>query len=223
MALATGQPGQPAASAVPLTNVIGVAEYGVSLGTEIEVEGAAAGTYNVLVDGVNVGQLTVNELGIGKLKLKSDPDVDEVAIPSNFPNVSEGITILVQGLAQGTFGAAASGVTGGDGDETESEFVAPLVGATSANGEAKFAIKIDSNVEKEVEVEDAADGTYNVIVGGVTVGTITVTDGEGRVEFSTDPDLDQFTLPIDFPEVTDGVTVEIQGLVAGTFTQVVAV
>lgn len=56
-----------------------------------------------------------------------------------------------------------------------------------------------------------------MLSNGVTVGTITVTDGEGRIEFSTDPDLDQLTLPNDFPEVTDGVTVEIQGLVQGTF------
>ena len=212
-----------------VSGVIGTAEYSVSLGTEIEVEfeleveGATAGTYDVMVGGVNVGQLIVNQLGKGKLKLESAPDFDEVAIPTNFPNVSEGITIVVPGLMQGIFGAAVAGVTGDDGNEVESEFLAPLSGATSANGEAKFEITIDSNVEKEfeVEVEDAVDGKYNVVVGGVTVGTITVIDGEGRVEFSTDPDLDQLTLPNDFPEITDGVTVEIVGLVQGTFAIVV--
>jgi hypothetical protein len=174
---------------------------------------------------MNVGQLVVNDLGKGKLKLKSDPDVDEVALPANFPNVSEGSTILVQGLLQGTFGAAASGIVGGVGDETEAEFLATLTGATSANGSAKFEIKIDSDVEKEfeVEVEDAADGTYNVKVNGELVGTITVTDGEGQVEFSTDPDLDQFLMPLGFPEITDGVTVEIEGLVQGTFAAAVVV
>ncbi|TXT16572.1 MAG: putative outer membrane adhesin-like protein, partial [Planctomycetota bacterium] len=205
-----------------VTGVVGKAEYGVSIGDEIEVEfeleveTATPGTYNVLVDGVNVGQLVVNELGKGKLKLKSDPDVDEVALPANFPNVSEGSKILVQGLMQGTFGAATAGIPGGE-DETEAEFLADLTGATSANGTAKFEVKIDSNVEKEfeVEVEDAADGTYNVKVNGQLVGTITVTDGEGRVEYSTDPDLDQLTLPNDFPDITDGVTIEIEGLVQG--------
>ncbi len=215
-----------------VTGVVGAVEYGVSVGDEIEVEfeleveRATPGTYNVLVDGVNVGQLVVNDLGKGKLKLKSDPDVDEVALPANFPNVSEGSTILVQGLLQGTFGAPTSGIAGGDGDESEAEFLADLTGATSATGIAKFQVQIDSNVEKEfeVEVEDAADGTYNVLVGNVLIGTITVTDGEGKVEFSTDPDLDQLTLPIGFPEITAGMTVEIVGLVQGTFavTPVVA-
>lgn len=93
------------------TGVVDAVEYGISIGDEIEVafelevEGATPGTYNVLVDGVNVGQLVGNDLGRGKFKLKSDPDVDEVTLPANFPNASEGSTILVQGLLQGTFGA----------------------------------------------------------------------------------------------------------------------
>ncbi len=181
----------------------------------------------MLVDGVNVGQLVVNDLGKGKLKLKSDPDVDEVALPANFPNVSDGSTILIQGLLQGTFGAPTSGIAGGEGDETESEFLADLTGATSAKGTAKFQIKIDRDVEKEfeVEIEDAVDGTYNVKVNGLLVGTITITDGEGKVEFSTDPDPDpdQLTLPNDFPDITDGVTVEIEGLIQGMFATVVPV
>ena len=130
-------------SVTGVTGVTGAANYGVSLGDEIatefefEGEGAANGNYDVLVDGVNVGQLVVDVSGRGKLKLKSNPDVDEVGLPAGFSNVAAGSTILVQGLMRGTFGAATSGVAGGEW-ETEGEFTASLAGATSAVGTASY-------------------------------------------------------------------------------------
>ena len=211
----------------------GSAEYGLSIDEDIEVEfeleieGAAAGTYNVLVDGINVGQIVVNNLGRGRIELKSDPDEDELPLPSNFPNVAEGSTILVQGLMQGKFGAPVVGIGGGEGneEETEAAFAAALSGVSAAHGSATFEISIDNDVEKEfeIEVEDAANGTYNVLVNGQNVGSITVSGGEGKLEFSTDPKIDELLLPANFPDVTDGMTVAIEGLVSGTFAAVAVV
>ena len=179
----------------------------------------------MLVDGVNVGPLTVDVTGKGKLKLKSNPDVDEVGLPGNFPNVSEGSTILVQGLMQGTFGAAISGVVGGEG-VTEGEFAATLTG--DGQGTASYSVKVDSNVEREfeIEVQDAVTGSYSVLVAGVNVGTIEVdAEGEGKLKLSTDPRFDhgELLMPHNFPDVANGVTVAIDGLVSGTFAEVVVV
>ncbi len=77
----------------------------------VKVSGAPASqTFQVTVDSTVVGNLTTDTQGAGKLKLSSDPDDDEQALPADFPTVSDGTTVSV-GLAgqtpilTGTFAA----------------------------------------------------------------------------------------------------------------------
>ena len=107
-----------------------------------------------------------------------------------------------------------------DVDEDEIELEAELTGTSSATGEAEFETE-GAQTEFEVEVEDAeANTSYDVLVDGIFVGSL-VTDaaGAGSLELSSDPDDDELPLPDNFPMISEGVLVEIAGLVSGAFQQ----
>ena len=55
------------------------------------------------VDGVVVGQLTVNDLGMGELELKSDPEkADDLPFPEDFPTINSGSVVTVGSLLSGS-------------------------------------------------------------------------------------------------------------------------
>ena len=91
----------------------GSAQYKLSISEEIDiefevaVEGATAGTYDVLVDGALVGSVVVGEDGSGSLILKSNPDLenDELPLPEGFPTIHDASTVVVTGLVHGPFAA----------------------------------------------------------------------------------------------------------------------
>ena len=60
-----------------------------------------------------------------------------------------------------------------------------------AKGDARHRVLDDCDRSFRVEIEDLADGSYDLFVGGIDRGNITVTDvaGEhrGEIEFHTDP------------------------------------
>ena len=86
--------------------------------------------------------------------------------------------------------------------ETETEvplFNLGMIGG--AKGEARFRDKDDCDQDFQVEIEDVPLGEYELQVGGVTRGTITVMNmgGENEGELRFDTDLDgQGELPLDF-------------------------
>jgi hypothetical protein len=48
-----------------------------------------------------------------------------------------------------------------------------------AKGKARFRVRDDCSEDFRVEIEDLPVGDYNLLVGGVNQGTITVTDRNG--------------------------------------------
>ncbi len=114
---------------------------------------------------------------------------------------------------------------GGDGDDNESDGIrAPLNGSVyqadlgvdgGAVGQAQYEVVNVNGVleaELEVEVEDAQDGTYAVNVDGVSVGSIEVVGGRGKLEFSNEADGDQVGFPANFPGIEVGSNIVIDGL-----------
>ena len=69
-----------------------------------------------------------------------------------------------------------------------------------ADGDADFELSA-GEVEFDVEIEDVPAGAYELHVGGVTRGTITVVDTpsgtEGEIEFGSPPDSDEVLLDFD--------------------------
>lgn len=123
---------------------------------------------------------------------------------------------------------------GEDGNDTEDDglsvdlnsvYDAPLLSGGDEIGAVSFeqSVEGDAEVELEVEIEDVADGTYDVEVSGTVVGQITVTGGSGTLKMSSNPDdIDEVAFPGNFPLIADGVAVRILSgateAAAGTFT-----
>jgi hypothetical protein len=119
----------------------------------------------------------------------------------------------------------------GDGDETE--LTANLTATTGNAGTAKSEFESETEgttTEKEFSLKVTGattnntliTGTQEVRVGGVLVGSITLTNGDGKLEFSSDPDDDETAFPADFPTTIDATTVVAVGpqntpILTGTF------
>jgi Ca2+-binding RTX toxin-like protein len=72
---------------------------------ELRLRGAKPGTYNVLVDGVIVAALPVDESGRFDLEMTLSPeDIDELPLPENFPTIGPGTVIEIEGIATATLG-----------------------------------------------------------------------------------------------------------------------
>jgi hypothetical protein len=146
-----------------LTNASGAtgkAEFSSADGDlEVRVQGAAASTtLNVLIDGNQVGTITTDANGDGKMELSQSG-----------LTVNSGSTIAVGDLT-GTFAAPAP----------EVHLFAQLTGATGVSGKAEFSSEHD---ELQVEISGAAANTaYNITIDTVVVGTVT-TDASGQAEF----------------------------------------
>jgi hypothetical protein len=102
-------------------------------------------------------------------------------------------------------------------DENESELSAALTATTGnqGTGSAEFKSKSDDGTTKRrftLDVSDAktngtlVTGTQDVIVGGVLVGSIDLTEGSGELEFRTDADDDDTPFPSNFPTTIDSTT-----------------
>jgi len=128
----------------------------------------------------------------GEIEFDTDPD-DPGELPLTFDPEGAGIEV-VQGATvffADTFGSGGGGSTICEPQETE----VPLLNngpVGAAKGKARLRVKDDCDEDFRVEIEDLPLGNYDVVVGGVTRGSISVADVggelEGDVEFDTDPD-----------------------------------
>jgi hypothetical protein len=118
-------------------------------------------------------------------------------------------------------------------DNDESEFSTNLTATTgnSGTGTAEFESETDDgSTEREFSLEvkgattgaSLVNGTQEVRVGGVLVGNINLTNGDGRLEFNTDADDDESPFPANFPTTVDATTTVAIGpnsapILTGTF------
>ena len=181
---------------------------------EIEVEDLAAGSYDIQVDGVTVGPIVIDAMGMAEVEFSTHPDeLDEIDLPEGFTGIGAGTVVTVSDGAttvlEGTFG-----------ERVEFKFRVPLqaIGDSAVRGRVKYEQEGDAEVEFELRVRGAAPGTYNVLVDGVTVAAITI-DESGRfdLEMNLEPeDLDELPLPENFPNIGPGTVIEIEGIAMAT-------
>lgn len=183
---------------------------------DVEIEDVPDGAYTLLVDAVERGTIVVagGEGGIEFSNGGDDPD----ELPLTFDPRAALVQVALGGdvILSGTALADAPGLN----VCTPSESLTPLVAVgpdADADGKARLRVKDDCDRDLEVEAEDVPVGSYEVWVGGVLRGSLTVVDDglgnvEGEVEFDTDPD-DAGELLLDFDpagqqvEVRQGATV----------------
>ena len=205
---------------------------------DVEIEDVPAGGYTLAVGGVERGTIqvvdTVNgpegELEFrfpaepGKLPLDFDPrgqlievsDASGLVFSVNFPSAGGGDDDdSGGGDDDGSGGDDDSG--GGDDSSDPGEIEVSLNNAgvfPAASGDARYRIDDDGDRDFDVEIEDLPVGGYDLVVGGVQRGTISVVAGddgnEGEIEFGNPADPDE--LPLDFDprgeliEIFDGGT-----------------
>ncbi|MBW2315946.1 MAG: hypothetical protein JRH10_17385 [Deltaproteobacteria bacterium] len=187
----------------------------------IQVEVPTGCDYDVIVDGVIRGTIaTAFDLseGLFKGEIEFDTDPDEPGeVLLDFEVV--GATLEIVGSTDGAVLFASAGFdpgAGGNGgicatEENESPLFATSA-APLASGSARFRVRDDCDEDFRVEIEDVAEGSYDLLVGGVLRGSFTaafdVVQGQvrGEIEFDSDPD-DPGTLLLDFDP--RGQTVEI--------------
>lgn len=162
---------------------------------DVEIEDVPLGAYDVYVEGVLKGALTVvfdGEQNKGELEFSSGgDDLDE--LPLDFDphgkliEVKQGATVYFSRVFEG-------GTTSGPStcDEVEiREDLLPTGAGAGSDGEARYRVDADCGADLRVEAEDLPLGDYNLLVGGVNRGTITVANVlgaiQGELEFDTDP------------------------------------
>jgi len=186
---------------------------------KVKVENVLEGAYDVYVDGILRGTMlaafSASEGEVhGEIKWKTDPDDPGELLLDFDPEgalieVKQGDTVLFSGFQT----PAVPGAPGGICTETRTEVGFLNTGARpGAKGKARFEIEDDCETEFDVEIENLAQGSYDLVVGGVLRGSIVVGPfGEGDLDFETDSD-DPDKLPLDFDprgmliEVFDGGT-----------------
>ena len=170
---------------------------------EVAIENAEAGSiHDVAIDGVVVGQLTVNGSGRGRLRLSSSPEDNDQPLPADFPVVTAQSVITVGSVAAGSFDGSPVGSSDdhsddhSNGDPTDDdsshdnmddhggseqdeqsdasvEWQAALRGDGTAQGRAQFETESEHGAEKQ-EFSVQLDGAEASATYDVIVDGVTV-------------------------------------------------
>jgi len=226
-----------------------VAEHGaIEQKLEVEVEDAPVGTvWDVAIDGVVVGQLTVNDRGNGRLRMSSRPDDNDLPLPANFPEVKSTSQVTVGPSLAGSFdGASVDASDDGNGDDSQedyhddhgedshqpsdgphvgsddtSELEAILRGDGTARGMAEFEIEAEHGgpgQEFSVRITGAeASMTYEVTIDGLSVGQLTTNEFGSGTLKFAASDDGHAPFPEGFPVIQSGSSVKVGAILSGDF------
>jgi hypothetical protein len=200
---------------------------------KIRGNGMPAGDYGIVIGGVVRGTLKmrVDEYDDTRGKIEFETgNIDDDELPLNFPVAGEALSIVQGGNTwfSGTIPTPPAPPVPGDDDHHDHTFIQILTRAAGVPVEAKAEAEIDVGLAGvivfEVEVEGIEAGTYEVTVGGIPRGSITVVAypdrTRGELRFETEPEGPEEIL-LDFPVVglpvtiTQGTTLYFSGTVPG--------
>lgn len=188
---------------------------------EVELEDVPVGVYELWVGGVKRGDITVVDIGAGRTKGEiefeaEDDDADE--LPLDFDvlgqsiEIKQGATTLFQ---EPSF--APTAVSAACPFEETQMSLANVGPDADAKGTARLRTQEDCDKNFRVEVENLADGTYDLLMGGTDRGDITVAIGKGEIEFETNPEASELPLTFEVAgnliEVKQGATVFLNGTI----------
>lgn len=197
---------------------------------EVRVQGSVANqSYNVSIGHVELGTLTTDARGRGRLDFEPHDD-SSMPLPTNIPDIVAGVSFALEGVGESFFSAlgreSGDDNSGSNGDDNNnaggnvggSELTARLTGEGSLSGRAKLEISSRQS-EFKVELENAlVNTTYSVEIDGIVIGSLT-TDrrGRGKLEFESTDRSKPF--PADFPTISVGSTVRVGSAIVGTFAR----
>ena len=179
---------------------------------KVEIEDVPAGDYDVYVNSIAVGTLTVDGKGNGEIEF--DTEASPPKLPLTFDPRGQTIDVLRNGEVY--FSSVMLAKIGGVNSCNNSESVKTLVSTGvdgDAHAEARYKTGGECEREFDVEVEDLPVGSYDVLVDGVFRGSINVVDStsgtRGELEFTSDSD-DSNKLPLNFDPSNKTITI-LQG------------
>ena len=194
---------------------------------KVEVEDIPVGDYDLRVGGQLRATITVSAgagENRGEVEFRFPADPGKLLLDFNPLGKTVAIedqgTVLFSGDAAGGAGddsggdGSGGGGSGGDdsgggggsgGSELQLAIALQPVNG-SASGDAEYRRDADGTRLK-VQIEDVADGSYGLEVGGVHRADIQVSGGEGEVEFRDPPEAGK--LPLDFDPL--GKTIKVSG------------
>ena len=161
----------------------------------VEIEKVALGNYNLTVAGTVRGSIRAVSTTSGVVgEIEFDSKVEPGHLALNFDPRGQLVEIS---SAAGKFFSHILGsgsAAGSGGTVVPFDISLPLISTgADANASAKAGLKrkVTGELSFEVEVEDVNAGAYDLVVGGMVRGTLTVVaDGNGtrgKVEFDTEP------------------------------------
>ncbi|MDB6153694.1 MAG: hypothetical protein JWL90_2147 [Chthoniobacteraceae bacterium] len=153
----------------------------------VELENVPEGVYELLVNGIVQGTITVTARAAGgtegEVEFSGKADDDAHELPLTFDpvgatlSVRQGTTVFFTSLFN-----PGSGLPVPDAGALISEVLASTGLDANASGEVEFSTQSNGEMEFEVEIEDVDAGAYQLFVGGTLRGTISaVPDANSRV------------------------------------------
>jgi hypothetical protein len=178
---------------------------------QVEIEKlTGGGAFNLAVDGVQRGVITVNTGGRGKIEFDSTPKPPKVLLDFDPRGKVVDITQGTNLFFTSQFLASGNGVSVCSNSVVEWPLISTGLD-TNAQATAKFRVRDDCRRDFQVEAEDLDPGAYDFFVGGVARGILNVTnDGgniQGEIEFSTDLD-EGGKLPLSFDPLTELIQIK---------------
>ncbi len=185
---------------------------------KIRGNGLPVGDYSVIIGGVVRGTLKMrnDEDGTrGRIEFETG-NFDDDELPLNFPVAGEPVSVVQGGNTwfSGIIPTPPAPPVPDDDDHHDHTFIQILTRAAGVPVEAKAEAEIDVGLAGvivfEVEVEGVAAGAYDVTVGGIPRGTVTVVAypdrTRGELRFETEPEGTEEIL-LDFPVVGLPITI----------------
>lgn len=172
---------------------------------ELELDGREfpAGAYDVTVDGTVIGRLVMNDEDEpeGEQEWETNAN-DEDELPLNIEVIGKPITVSRGGTV--FFSGTVPQPPDGGGDPPiitpgSSDLIPGPAAPAGASGEVETEFSTTGVVSLEIEIEDVANGDYEVWIGDTQRAMLTVAlEAKGKVRWDTTPQTDRGELPLDF-------------------------
>ena len=190
---------------------------------ELEAFNLAPSTdFPLLINGTPVATVTSSVFGVVRVRYSDKTRPDALPFPSAFPAVNSA-TVISLGADDAAITSQVSTRPDDRGqDNGVTHLRVSLIGAGAESGAASFEVTaasggIPASSEFKVELWNAPAGAvYEVKVGGISVGSVTIgRRGFGRLQFESGDDRKPF--PQNWPGISSGTVVTVGQILSGTF------
>lgn len=155
---------------------------------KIQVKHLEPGDYDVVLDGAVVDTFTANAEGKAKISYRERHQGNKQGAP--LPYQPAGGILQIQAAGTALLEARIPSTPEESFERTEIEIELASMGVAPGEAEAEFEERF-GRMEFEVEIDGAAQGTYELMVDGVKVADIEVgATGSGKVELDSHPSSD---------------------------------